>query len=152
METSDPWESSNNGAFADDDWGTASSTSDDWSGDFDTSDFAGLRPTPAAPLWMALAAAALGLALGAVALVTTGWATSLIGGSTALLAVFGWLSAGILSALGLATYQFKEIKRGSSAFYEPNPIVPSLRITTLALGALGVISTSFVFATWLARQ
>lgn len=66
--------------------------------------------------------------------------------------VLGWILSGAVSVLAVARYQSVDLRKATSAFYQPHPIAAALRLSVLAVGTLGVLFTSYVFATWLARH
>lgn len=151
--SSDGWDSppspSSGNSWSGDGW--VSDSEANW-GDLD--DFGGTapRPTPVASLWVAFALASVGLLLGIYGLVSTGFASEVLPASVVLMIIVGWLLSGICSVLALAVYQREELKRALSVFYRRNAIAVGLRTGALIAGTLGVLVTSYAFATWVARH
>ncbi len=110
------------------------------------------RPTPVTALWVGLGLATSGLVIGLYSLVSTGFASEVLPMRLVTMLVIGWLLSGICSVLALAIYQREDLKRALSAFYRRHPIAVVLRTATLVAGTLGVLVTSYGFATWVARH
>ena len=152
--SSNGWDSAGSGTDGWDDWGGAQDNpvADPWGGDFDESSWQAPRPTSLAFLLVGLTSAALGLLLGVFALFTSDFANDPLGGTGLVVVAVGGVLSGIVSVLALARYQSIDLRKATSAFYLPHTSAPVLRLAVLAVGTLGVLVTSYVFATWLARH
>ena len=123
-----------------------------WAGGFDEHGWTAPRPTPLTFLWVGLSAAVIGVLLGAYALLTSSFAIDPMSGTAVIAVVLGWVLSGVIAVLAVARYQSIDLSRATSAFYAPNPGASALRLVVLISGAVGVVITSYVFATWLARH
>lgn len=152
--SSDGWDSAGSGASSWDDWGggNAQPVTDPWGGGFEEIPWQAPRPTSLTLLLIGLASALLGLVIGVVALLTTNLAKDPLSGIVVGVVVLGWILSGAVSVLAVARYQSVDLRKATSAFYQPHPIAAALRLSVLAVGTLGVLFTSYVFATWLARH
>jgi hypothetical protein len=111
-------------------------------------DFAA-QPTSLTMLYLAMGAATAGLVIGLVV-------NFLLGGrpttAMAAIAFVGWLLAGVVAVLGVASYQSRDLaSSAASMFYQPNPSASLLRLAPLVVGAIGVVLTTFYIADWAAR-
>lgn len=100
-----------------------------------------------AQLWLALAVAGFGLAMG-IGLVVMAPRPTLV---NALAAVVAWLLSGIVSVLAVSAYQARALRLAASAYFVPDPSARTLRLLPLVVGAVGVVVNSYYFANWLAR-
>lgn len=110
------------------------------------------RPVPLTVLWVGLVAAAVGLLLGVYVLFTSNYATDPLSSAAVTAIVLGWVLSGVVAVLAVARYQSIDLLKATSAFYAPNSGASALRLVVLIIGAVGVVITSYVFATWLARH
>lgn len=112
-----------------------------WADDYETVVFRPSRAPSPVMLYAAVASAVLGLGLGLG-----------LGRSYGLVALLGWLLAGILTVVLVAAYQSKDLKAATSMWYVPNRAATGLRLAALALGTIGVVVNSYYFAHWLASR
>lgn len=151
--SSDGWNSAGS-ADGWDDWsaGQPVQATDQWSGGFDEQGWVAPRPVPLTVLWVGLVAAAVGLLLGVYVLFTSNYATDPLSSAAVTAIVLGWVLSGVVAVLAVARYQSIDLLKATSAFYAPNSGASALRLVVLIIGAVGVVITSYVFATWLARH
>lgn len=153
--SSDEWDSPQSspgdGDWAHNGWANSDDADAGWG---DQSEFIPAVPRPASvtSLWVGLVLAISGLTIGLYGLVSTGFASEVLPIRVVIMLAFGWLLSGICSVLALAVYQREDLKRALSAFYRRNPIAVVLRTATLVAGTIGVLATSYGFATWVARH
>lgn len=152
--SSDGWNSAGSGADGWDDWNSGQTTpvSDQWGGGFDEQSWVAPSPTSLTFLWLGLAAAIVGVMLGVLALATSNFANDPLNDKALISVIVGWVLSGVVAVLAVARYQSIDLRKATSAFYAPNPSAAVLRLVVLIIGAIGVVVTSYVFATWLARH